>query len=127
MKPIVRIYSISFILLTLLLSGCEEEIFTGLEGIVYRGPINPVEIQGVPNDAPFAAEFKVFDSSQNLVATFSSNDDGEYKVVLQPGDYTIVPTADAPLMQAENQSHEARVIGSEDFTEKDLYFDTGIR
>ena len=52
-----------FALMVLLVAGiasCEKDIKTGLEGIVYRGPINPAAIDGVPNDEPFAADFTVY-------------------------------------------------------------------
>ena len=53
----------------LVLSACEnnkEEITTGLEGIVYRGPINPVEMEGQVNDAPFSALFRVYNLKNKL-------------------------------------------------------------
>jgi len=111
------------------LIACEnnkEEITTGLEGIVYRGPINPVEMEGQVNDAPFSALFRVYNLKNKLITSFSSNAAGEYNVMLAPGNYKIIPDKSAPIMSAESQVKEITVktVG---ITNSDLYFDTGIR
>lgn len=111
------------------LVACEnnkEEIITGLEGVVYRGPIIPVETEGQVNDAPFSALFRVYNLKNKLIISFSSNAAGEFKVMLAPGNYKIIPDNSAPIMGAESQVKEITVnpIG---ITNTDLYFDTGIR
>ena len=111
------------------LIACEnnkEEITTGLGGIVYRGPINPVEMEGQVNDAPFSALFRVYNLKNKLITSFSSNAAGEYNVMLAPGNYKIIPDKSAPIMSAESQVKEITVktVG---ITNSDLYFDTGIR
>lgn len=111
------------------LIACEnnkEEITTGLEGIVYRGPINPVTMEGQVNDAPFSAIFRVYNLKNKLITSFSSNAAGEFTVMLVPGNYKIIPDNSAPIMSAESQVKEITVnpIG---ITNMDLYFDTGIR
>lgn len=128
MRTIKR--NIGIILMVFLgLIACEnnkEEIITGLEGIVYRGPINPVEMEGQVNDAPFSALFRVYNLKNKLITSFSSNVAGEFKVMLAPGNYKIIPDNSAPIMSAESQVKEITVnpIG---ITNMDLYFDTGIR
>ncbi|GEM_PF-1056815 len=124
-KRNIRIILIVFLGLT----ACEnnkEEITTGLEGIVYRGPINPVEMEGQVNDAPFSALFRVYNLKNKLITSFSSNAAGEFMVMLAPGNYKIIPDNSAPIMGAEFQVKEITVneIG---MTNLDLYFDTGIR
>lgn len=122
--------SVGIILLVFLgLIACEnnkEEITTGLEGIVYRGPINPVEMEGQVNDAPFSALFRVYTLKNKLITSFSSNAAGEFKVMLAPGNYKIIPDKSAPIMSAESQVKEITVnqIG---IINMDLYYDTGIR
>jgi len=128
MKTINR--NVGIILLVFLgLIACEnnkEEITTGLEGIVYRGPINPVEMEGQVNDAPFSALFRVYSLKNKLITTFSSNAGGEFMVMLAPGNYKIIPDNSAPIMSAESQVKEINVnpVG---ITNMDFYFDTGIR
>ncbi|OGS71250.1 MAG: hypothetical protein A3F91_02330 [Flavobacteria bacterium RIFCSPLOWO2_12_FULL_35_11] len=122
--------NIGIILIVFLaLIACEnnkEQITTGLEGIVYRGPINPVEMEGQVNDAPFSALFRVYNLKNKLITSFSSNATGEFMVMLAPGNYKIIPDKSAPIMSAESQVKEITVnpIG---ITNMDLYFDTGIR
>jgi hypothetical protein len=109
--------------------ACEnnkEEITTGLEGIVYRGPINPVAMDGQANDAPFSALFRVYNLKNKLITSFSSNAAGEFMVMLAPGNYKIIPDKSAPIMSAESQVKEI-IVNPIGITNMDLYFDTGIR
>jgi hypothetical protein len=109
------------------LLGCENiELITGLEGTVYRGPINPVEMEGQVNDAPFSALFNVYNLNDKHIKSFSSNADGKFNVMLAPGDYKIIPDKSAPVMGAGIQVREVSVdpVG---ITRQDLFFDTGIR
>lgn len=111
------------------LVACEnnkDEITTGLEGTVYRGPINPVALEGQVNDVPFSALFRVYTLKNKLVTSFLSNTAGEFMVMLAPGKYKVIPDKSSPIMGAESQIKEISVnpVG---ITSLDLYFDTGIR
>jgi hypothetical protein len=98
----------------------------GIMGIVLRGPINPgPEIQGEINEAPFPALFHVLNSDQ-VVAHFESDDNGNFRVVLLPGDYTIVAGASAPVLNPEYQPKSVTVPAA-GFADVTLRFDTGIR
>lgn len=119
------------ILIVLLgLFACEnnkiEELTTGLEGTVFRGPINSVEIEGQVNDAPFSALFHVYNLKNKFITLFSSNAAGEFSVLLAPGNYKVKPDKSAPILGADFQVKEITVnpVG---ITKMDLYFDTGIR
>ena len=107
-------------------NSCEEIVDTGLEGIVYMGPINPVATEGVPNDLPFEANFNLYDSEDNFIRSFTSNENGEYRVLLSPGDYIIVPSESAPLINPLQQVKNI-TVDENAITSMDLYFDTGIR
>lgn len=126
----MKIVSTSFIILVFLIvsgfGGCEKEIITGLEGRTYRGPINPVALEGVPNDEPFSSEFNIYDMSDKLVASFTSDSDGKYFIELGAGKYLVVPDESSPLLMPGQQSEEFIVIKNQ-ITKKDFYFDTGIR
>jgi len=98
---------------------------TGLTGTVRRGPVTPVCQVGVPCDAPFSASFDVLRGARR-VASFRSDADGHFTVKLAAGTYTIVPAADAPLMNPSAQSKTVEVT-PEGITSVDLVFDTGIR
>ncbi|MHB1148192.1 MAG: hypothetical protein ACYC01_11445 [Lutibacter sp.] len=122
--------NIEIILIVFLgLIACEnnkEEITTGVEGVVYRGPISPVVIDGQINDAPFSALFRVYTLKNKLITSFSSNAAGEFSVMLAPGNYKIIPDNSAPIMSAESQVKEI-TVNTVGITNIDLYFDTGIR
>ena len=98
---------------------------TGLEGVVRRGPIQPVCWPDESCDAPFSAHFDVR-SGDRVIAHFRSDSAGHFLVRLAPGDYTIVPDSLAPLLGAIWQAH-AVVVGSAGLTHVELDFDTGIR
>ncbi|MEP6690840.1 MAG: hypothetical protein ABJD07_06775 [Gemmatimonadaceae bacterium] len=99
---------------------------TGITGTVSRGPITPVCVISVPCDAPFSADFFVRQGNRQ-VATFHSDAAGRFVVLLPPGSYTIVPAADAPLLDPTRQVRAVEVSGGGHLTLADLDFDTGIR
>lgn len=98
---------------------------TGLVGDVTRGPVTPVCMPDVPCDAPFSAGFSVT-SGGHVVATFHSDAQGHFEVRLPPGDYTIVPGHDAPIISPADQV-KAVVVGADGLTTAHLDFDTGLR
>lgn len=119
--------SLGILFMVFLVFACEKnEITTGLEGTVFKGPINPVEIEGQVNDAPFAAEFHVYDEKDKFVKSFLSDENGNFKVLLEPGELKIIPDQSAPIIAPEHQVKEI-TIGVDGIKKQDLYFDTGIR
>jgi hypothetical protein len=100
-------------------------ISTGLEGVVRRGPIQPVCWPDELCDAPFSARFEVR-SGERLIAHFRSDSAGQFVVRLAPGEYTVAPDSAAPLLGVMWQTH-AVSVGSTGLTHVELNFDTGIR
>ena len=98
---------------------------TGLTGTVIRGPVTPVCQVDVSCDAPFSATFDVQQNGRR-VATFTSDAEGRFTVRLAPGNYVVVPTANAPLMNPSAQT-KSIVVGEAGLTSVQLSFDTGIR
>lgn len=98
---------------------------TGLTGVVVRGPIAPVCQIDRPCAAPFSAEFVVYDDARRI-AGFTSDPQGRFTVMLPPGMYKVVPSANAPIIQpsAQVKTVEVQSVG---LTEIRLEFDTGIR
>ena len=80
---------------------------------------------GQSNEAPFRATFHVL-SSDKVVAHFESDDKGNFRVVLLPGDYTIVPDASAPFPHARRQ-RKTVTVPEDGFADVILRFDTGMR
>lgn len=99
---------------------------TGLTGIVVRGPITPVCRVDVPCEAPFSAGFTV-ERGGRRVAEFQSDRAGQFTVYLDPGAYTVVPNADAPLISPAAQAKSLTVGDTGLLTVVRLTFDTGIR
>lgn len=100
---------------------------TGISGQVLMGPIVPgPEVPGQINEEPFSAMFRVLDFDNNEIARFESDDNGNFSVVLSPGEYTIVPDASAPFPNAEQQTKLVSVPEN-GFADVVLRFDTGIR
>ena len=91
-----------------------------------RGPITPVCRIDVPCEAPFSAGFTVQQAGRR-VAGFQSDASGQFTVFLEPGAYTVVPNADAPLIGPTFQSKSVNVADTGLLTVVRLTFDTGIR
>jgi len=125
----MQIVRIALVVVAVILSaGCGASgpsPLTGLTGTVVRGPITPVCRVDVPCDAPFSAGFTV-QRGGRVVAQFRSDAAGQFTVRLDPGAYTVVPDADAPLFMPGRQS-EPVTVGDTGLTMVRLTFDTGIR
>ena len=112
-----------------IVAGCSSDASappgTGLTGVVVRGPTQPVCQVDDPCEAPFAATFDVFRGGMR-VTVFRSDAQGAFTVGLSPGNYRVVPRADAPILDPSGQAKDV-VVGSEGLTAVALSFDTGIR
>lgn len=104
-----------------------EPIGTGLEGRVLKGPMCPVVRDDEPcPDQPFSAWFDVFDDQNQHVTRFQTDEEGFFEVALDPGVYTLVPEASAPILRPEAQQQPVTVQPNV-MTSVTLHFDTGIR
>ncbi len=100
---------------------------SGIEGQVLRTNVKPGPVrQGEPTEVPFSATFRVLDADGKEVLTFTTDEDGRFKVVLPPGDYTIVPAEDTPILRPSTQQKTV-TVPKDAFTELRLVFDTGMR
>ena len=106
-------------------SPASPTLTTGLTGTVLRGPIAPVCRIERPCDAPFSADFSV-EQNGRVVKHFRSDQDGRFTVMLEPGQYRVVPAADAPIIFPTSQAKTV-VVRASGLTEIRLTFDTGIR
>lgn len=103
---------------------------TGVTGTIVFGPLTPVAVEGEPNVRPHQAEIHVVDSGENLVHSFSSDENGVFQVVLEPGNYVLLPQVDSEgdivAMWPRSQPYTVQVnLGT--FTEVDIVYDSGIR
>jgi hypothetical protein len=97
-------------------------VSTGLEGVVRRGPVQPVCREGKPCDAPYQAGFTLRQNGR-VVARFASDSAGHFLVYTVPGTYVVVPD---DRIGRVPQSREV-VVGSYGLTHVELTFDTGMR
>jgi len=114
--------------LLLVIAGCGSPAApttTGLAGTMLRGPVAPVCAFNQPCEAPFGAGFSVQRGSTR-VAAFQSDAQGHFEVRLSPGNYVVIPDADAPIISPKSQTKEV-TVGPSGLTMLDLHFDTGIR
>lgn len=105
--------------------GQQQSQGTGLEGYVYKGPIQPACTDKAPCDAPFSGGFVVW-QGKTVVAQFQSDAKGYFKVSLAPGSYTVTMDAQTQSLFPLRQSQSVEV-GSSGMTQLTLTFDTGIR
>lgn len=100
---------------------------TGIKGKVLRGPVYPgPTIQGKPDEAPFSALFRVLNSEDEEVARFETDEKGRFKILLPPGEYTIVPDASAPILFPKRQKKEV-TVPEDGLADVTLEFDTGMK
>ncbi len=105
-----------------------EALNSGLAITVVRGPINPVEMEGVDNTAPVAgAGLAVVNADGRTLFTASTDANGEARVALPPGSYIVeVRSCPGALPGSALPSSPAAVV-AEQFTPVRLECDTGIR
>src|SRR5689334_5537140 len=63
---------------------------TGVEGVILVSPSHPGPIrQGLPNSAPIANMEFTAQSQAGAAASFKTDDQGHFRVVLAPGHYSV--------------------------------------
>ena len=102
---------------------------SGIEGTVLLGPMCPVvQAESPCPDRPIRATVIVWDSEHlRKVTTFTSSEDGQFRIELPPGDYYLDPQPlepDSPLPVGAPQT--VTVLWGE-FTAITIPYDTGIR
>jgi hypothetical protein len=101
---------------------------SGVEGLVTIGPACPVAEADEPcPDAPFEARIVVREAgSQRIVATFSSGEDGSFRVNLPPGDYILDPGEPELISDPRGEPVPVRVEAHR-FSHVVIRFDSGAR
>jgi len=63
---------------------------TGLEGVITIAPIHPGPTrEGIPDSGPLAGAAFSVENEKGLVASFTTDDQGRFRVSLTPGHYTV--------------------------------------
>lgn len=99
---------------------------SGIEGQVLIGPAcpGPVSLATPCPDKPYQAAIVVRDQSGKEVQQFETDTNGHFRVILQPGEYTLVPQAPGALPHAGEQ---VVTVTSGQFTPVTITYDSGIR
>lgn len=112
----------------LLVAACQAAAATatsGLEGAVLIGPMCPVVQAGTPcPDQPYPATLVVEDANGKAVTRFQSDAQGQFRVNLQPGRYTLVPQSPDGFTHAPAQ---AVSVNANSYTRVTITYDSGIR
>jgi hypothetical protein len=85
---------LALFIMTALFSSAEAESQspTGIEGMITVSPIRPGPIRAgadAPNRGPFANSTFVVQSEKATITSFTTDDQGRFRVSLIPGHYTI--------------------------------------
>ena len=123
----------TILLVPLLLGACargstgSDERSSGISGTVTIGPTCPVERPGSAcPPVPFDATVRVL-SGGEVVATGRSGSDGEFRIDVPPGTYTVDAQPSTSGGIAHASPVDGVVVRAGAFTRVDLSFDSGIR
>ena len=124
-----KILPIPFVLLTLACGLFAKPIPTdsGIAGKVLLGPICPVMIEGQEcPDQPYQATLTVIDSKGRKVVQFQTDEQGNFRIPLAPGEYVLHPETPPgkPLPFADEQPF---TVTPGEFTRLNVLYDSGIR
>jgi hypothetical protein len=102
-----------------------ESSSSGVEGKVQAGPTCPVEREGDPcPDRPVAdATVSASDTQGKLVAATRSDDNGKYRLDLDPGTYDVTATSRSVMACDTQRVH----VVERKYTQATITCDTGIR
>jgi len=120
---------IIFISILLFLSACSpvtpEAVNSGIEGQVFIGPICPVVQVGQEcPDQPYQAILSVTSPKGERIVQVQTDEQGHFKIPLQPGEYILHPESPNILPFANDQSV---IIEADNFTQVIVNYDSGIR
>lgn len=97
----------------------------GIEGLVLLGPMCPVmRVDDPCPDQPYEAWIEVRNARGELVTGVRSDENGQFRVGLRAGRYSLVPLSANPLPAAGEQEV---LVEEGEYTEVVISFDTGIR
>src|SRR5574341_1713070 len=107
-------------------SGC---VSSGIKGNVVQGPVCPVETDPPQPECaprPYAATIQVWDAGRTTMLTeFTADEQGRFKVQLEPGDYSVEPQGEG-LFPQPPRPFSVTVLANE-FVQLEIEYDTGIR
>jgi len=124
-----NVLKIILISILLFLSACSpvtpEAVNSGIEGQVFIGPICPVVQVGQEcPDQPYQATLSVTSPKGERIVQVQTDEEGRFKIPLQPGEYILHPESPNVLPFANDQ---AVIVDADNFTQVIVNYDSGIR
>jgi len=109
--------------------GEEAPATSGIEGQVLLGPICPVVQVGVPcPDQPFQSTVIVWNAERTTrIRTFTTDEEGRFRVPLVPGDYYLDPQPPEPGQTLPTPIPQNLTVLADQFVQITIEYDTGIR
>ncbi len=101
---------------------------SGIEGQALIGPVCPVVREGTPcPDQPFQATIVVWNAERSQkAATFTTDEDGLFRVALAPGEYYIDPQQPSPGAPP-TPIPQTVTVPPDRFLQITVEYDSGIR
>ncbi len=101
---------------------------SGIEGTVTIGPSCPVQRINDPNcdDRPYQGVIHVMGANKLYVTQFQADAQGNFKIELEPGTYTIEPQTPKEGFLPRASSQDVTVLAGA-FTTVNIQYDSGIR
>jgi len=121
---------IKFVLgvIILLLAACSvkpQAIDSGVEGQVFIGPLCPVvQIGQECPDQPYQAVLTVNNLKGKRIVQIQTDEEGRFKIPLEPGEYILHPESPNALPFAQEQEFK---VEDGKFTHLKVIYDSGIR
>jgi len=109
--------------------GEEVPVTSGIEGQVLLGPMCPVVQVGTPcSDQPFQATIVFWNAERTKrIRTFTSDEQGRFRVPLAPGDYYVDPQPAEPDHPFPAPIPQTVTVPPDHFAQITVQYDTGIR
>ena len=113
----------------LFLSACSavtpEPVNSGIEGQVFIGPVCPVVQEGQEcPDRPYQAALSVTSPKGKRIVQVQTDEDGRFRIPLEPGEYILHPESPNQLTFASDQNV---IVENRTFTQVIVNYDSGIR
>jgi hypothetical protein len=123
------IRTIITLLAALILAACsaatEVPLNSGIEGQVFVGPMCPVvQIGQECPDQPYQSVLTVNSPNGERIVQFQTDENGRFKVPLDPGEYVLHPESPNALPFANEQ---IVLVKDGEYTEVIVNYDSGIR